>query len=126
MARSLLRISSGRGAGGSALATSLRVRSGVGLRRGAFSIEPWVSADLTLDREGSSFEIFGGAPAMGHADLAGTGLDVKYSYALPRSLAMYVRGGPRYASGAGALAGFDGPGFGVGTGVQLVGRVRAL
>jgi len=119
-------VSSGRGTDAAPLSTSLRVRTGIGLRRGALSIEPWVSADLSFDRAGASFELFGGAPAMGRADLAGTGVDVKFICPLPRSLSLYVRGGPRYATGAGALTGFDGPGIGVGTGLQLTGRVRAL
>jgi hypothetical protein len=119
-------LSSGRGANAAPLAMSLRVRAGVGMRRGPISIEPWVSADLTLDREGSTLEVFGGAPAMDHADLSGTGVDVKYIYDLPRGVSLYVRGGPRFASGDGALGGSEGPGLGTGTGVQLSGNVRAL
>lgn len=119
-------LSSGRGASAAPLAMGLHVRSGVGIRRGPVSIEPWVSADLTLDREGATLELFGGAPAMGRADLSGTGLDVKYTYDLPRGVSMYVRGGPRFATGDGAFGGEAGPGLGVGTGVQLSGNVRAL
>lgn len=108
------------------LSTSLHLRTGAGMKRGSLSFEAWVSADLAFDRDRASFELFGGAPAMGHADLAGTGLDVKYTYDLPRSFALYARGGPRYATAQGSLNGYAGPGFGTGFGLELRGQVRAL
>ena len=119
-------VSTGRGTAAAPLDVGLHTRLGIGLIRGGLSIEPWISSDLTFDRSGATLELFGGSPAMGHADLEGMGLDVKYAEPLSQNVGVYVRGGPRFATGAGALDGFDGPGFGVGTGIQLVGRVRAL
>lgn len=119
-------VASGRGRSSAPLSLGLHSKLGVGLKRGGFSIEPWIASDLTFDRDSATLDIFGGAPAAGRADLEGTGIDLRYTYRLPRGLALYVRGGPRFATGAGALGGFDGPGFGVGTGLALTGRVRAL
>ena len=119
-------VASGRGEAGAPLSVGLHAKLGVGLRRGAVSIEPWIASDLTFDRDSATLAVFGGEPARGHADLTGTGLDVKLSTPIRSGLSLYVRGGPRYATGLGALGGFDGPGFGVATGVALVGRVRAL
>ncbi len=118
--------STARGRDASPLAASLHTRAGLGYRLGAFSLEPWVEADLTFDRDGSTLELFGGSPAMGRADLAGFGLDARYSEPLGAGFQAYVRAGPRYATAAGALNGFSGFGFGTGTGVALVGRVRVL
>jgi hypothetical protein len=117
---------SARGEDASAMSASLRTRAGLGYRYGALSIEPWVSADLTFSRDGATLEVFGGSPAMGHADLEGGGLDLKLSEPLGRGFSLYTRAGPRYAAATGALADYSGWGFGAGTGVALVGHVRAL
>lgn len=108
------------------LNSSLRLRVGVGMRLGAWSVEPWLSGDLTYDRVGATYDLFGGDPAPGHADLTGMGVDVRYTTPLPHNLAIYIRGGPRVADGLGALNGYSGRGLGAGTGIQLSGQVRAL
>ena len=118
--------SSARGNDASPLAASLHTRAGLGYRWGSLSLEPWVEADLTFDRQGATLELFGGSPAMGRADLDGFGLDARYTEPLGRGVEMYVRAGPRYATVAGALAGYSGFGIGTGTGVAIVGKVRAL
>ena len=108
------------------LAASLHLRFGVGFKVAELAVEPWLAGDLTFDRDGATYELFGGAPAAGHADLQGIGIDAKYTCALPDGFGIYVRGGPRIATGDGALAMYAGRGIGVGAGVQLVGKVRAL
>ncbi|MGE5183257.1 MAG: outer membrane beta-barrel protein [Acidobacteriota bacterium] len=118
--------STARGRDAAPLEASLHTRAGLGYRLGALSLEPWVEADLTFDRQGSTLELFGGAPAMGRADLDDFGLDARYSEPIADGFQAYVRAGPRYATAAGALNGYSGFGFGTGTGVALVGRVRVL
>lgn len=117
-------LSSARGA--PMLGTSLHLRLGIGYRYGDVSIEPWFSGDLTFERDNASFGILGGDPASGHSDLAGMGLDGRYTAELPYHLEMYVRGGPRWANGDGALKGYSGFGIGAGTGIQIKGKVRLL
>jgi hypothetical protein len=117
---------SARGSDAAAMSTSLRTRAGLGYRWGALSIEPWIAADLSFERDGATLEVFGGAPAMGHADLEGGGLDLKLSEPVGHGFVLYTRAGPRYASATGALADYSGFGIGAGTGIALVGHVRAL
>lgn len=119
-------VATARGSDAGAMSSSLRTRAGVGYRMGAISIEPWLSVDLAFARDGATLEVFGGAPASGHADLEGGGLDVRFSEALGRGFTLYTRVGPRYASASGALTGYSGWGIGAATGVALVGKVRAL
>jgi hypothetical protein len=121
-----LGFSTARGRDAQALATSLHTRAGLGVRWGGFSIEPWVEADLAFDRDGATLELFGGAPAMGHADLEGFGLDARYSEPLGDRFSVYVRAGPRYATATGSLSAYRGFGFGTGTGIALIGKVRAF
>ena len=118
-------VSSARG-DAPALATQLHLRMGVGVRFGAFAVEPWLSSDVAFDRDGAYFKLFGGTPAMGQADLSTIGVDFKYTAPVGRGLVAYVRGGPRLGEGDGALEGYSGPGIGVGTGIQLSGKVSAL
>jgi len=117
---------SARGGDASAMSASLRTRAGLGYRWGSLSIEPWIAANVAFARDGATLELFGGAPSMGHADLEGGGLDVKLSEPLGKGFLLYTRAGPRYAAANGALDSYSGWGFGAGTGVALVGHVRAL
>lgn len=119
-------LSAARGHAADALGTSLRLRIGFGMRLGALSIEPWFAGDLAFDRDGATFALFGGAPARGHADLSAMGIDARCTTGRWHHLALFVRGGPRVATGDGTLSGAAGRGLGVGTGLELVGRVRAL
>ena len=101
----------------------LHLQLGFGYKLGNLSISPWLAGDLTFDRDGAMFDVFGGAPQMGHVDVQAYGADAKYTVPLDGGFSLYARGGPRYASGTDM---YGGPGLGVGAGVQLVGRVRAL
>lgn len=118
-------LSSVRGAGAMGVGTAMRVRLGFGVRVGDVALEPWMAADLTLDRTGDTYGL-GGDPAMGHADVTGVGFDARWDAPLSEHLGIYVRGGPRIAGGTGTLARYNGPGIGAGTGIMLRGRVRAL
>lgn len=104
----------------------MHVRVGVGVRWGDLAVEPWVLSDLTTERDGAFRGIVGGDPAMGSADLASYGVDLKYIMPVDKRLSFYVRGGPIFASANGALDGYLGNGFGFGGGVQISGQVRAL
>ena len=123
--------SSVRGGGAMGVGTAMRVRLGFGVRVGNIALEPWMAADLTLDRTGDTYGV-GGDPAMGHADVTGVGFDGRWDAPLggPGSVvehvAIYVRGGPRIAGGTGTLASYNGFGVGGGTGIMIRGRVRAL
>lgn len=103
----------------------MHLRLGVGVRHGSFAVEPWMSADLDSDRDGSIYGV-GGNPKPGGADLASYGVDAKYIHAVIPHVEVYVRGGPLYATGTGALGPYHGFGFGGGAGVQLTTSVRAL
>ncbi len=104
----------------------LHMRIAIGGRLGNVAVEPWVSSDLQMDRDGAFRGIVGGEPAAGTADLASYGIDAKYSIQIDPHLSTYVRGGPMLASATGALEGYDGYGFGVAGGFQISGQVRAL
>jgi len=119
-------ISSARSDGAAMLGTSLQLRIALGWRFGALSIGPWVAGHVAIAREGALLGLVGGDPPPGDSDLKTVGADARYNAAIKEHLSIYVRGGPRYAVGEGALAGYSGVGIGVGTGVQLTGRVRAL
>ncbi len=103
----------------------MHLRLGVGARRGAVAVEPWMSADLDSARDGSFYGV-GGDPKPGGADLASYGIDAKLIHAIIPHVEVYVRGGPLYATGTGALGPYHGVGFGGGAGVQLTTSVRAL
>lgn len=119
-------ISSARGDGASMLGESLQLRIALGWRFGALTVGPLISANLAGERDHAYFGLVGGDPAAGDSDLKSYGIDARYHIAIEDNLALYIRGGPRYASGLGALDGYAGFGAGIATGVQLSGRVRAL
>lgn len=104
----------------------LKVRLAVGARWRFVAIEPWLSTDLQLDRDGATRGILGGTPANGTADLATYGVDAKLIGKLDEHLSAYVRVGPSRAEANGVLEGYSGWGAGASAGVQLTGRVRAL
>ena len=119
-------ISSARGDGAAPLGESLQLRIAFGWRVGAFTFGPLLGANMAVERDNAYFGFVGGDPVMGDSDLKMYGFDARYHGAITDHLVMYVRGGPRYASGLGDLDGYSGFGIGGGTGVQLTGRVRAL
>jgi hypothetical protein len=119
-------ISSARGDGAPSLGESLQLRIAFGWRIDAFTFGPVLGVNMAVQRDDAYFGFVGGDPTMGDSDLKTYGFDARYHGALTNNLVMYVRGGPRYASGLGALDGYSGFGVGGGTGVQLTGRVRAL
>jgi hypothetical protein len=104
----------------------MHIRVMAGVRLGNVAIEPWVLTDLQQDREGAWRGLIGGEPAMGSADITHYGIDGKYILPLDPRLSAYVRGGPSIVEANGALDGYRGYGFGVGGGLQVSGRVRAL
>jgi hypothetical protein len=119
-------LSSARGDGAVPLGESLQLRLLAGWRFGALTVGPWMGVNMALARDNAYFGFVGGEPPMGDSDLETYGVDARYHATLHENLVMYVRGGPRYASGLGALDGYSGFGVGAATGVQLTGRVRAL
>lgn len=119
-------ISTARSDARAVLGHSLHVRFGIGFKVEALTIEPWLAGDLAMSRDNAMYGVFGGTPQMGHADLQGIGIDAKYTCALGEGAAIYVRGGPRIATGDGSLAMYAGRGIGAGAGVQLTGKVRAI
>ena len=119
-------ISSARGGGADPLGASLQLRIAFGWRFGAVTVGPLFGVNLAVERDDAMFGLLGGDPTAGDSDLKTYGVDVRYHATLRDHLVMYVRGGPRFAVGHGALAGYSGFGAGTGTGVQLTGRVRAL
>ncbi len=119
-------VSSARGDGGAMLGESLQLRIAIGWRSGALLVGPLLSGNLAIDRDGAYHGLVGGDPGMGDSDLETYGIDARYHATVADNVAMYVRGGPRYASASGALDGYRGFGVGAATGVQLTGRVRAL
>lgn len=119
-------VSSARADGSSMLGASLQLRVQLGWRWGAWSVGPWFAGHLAAPRDGSTFGIVGGQPQSGDSDFESLGVDARYNATIRGHLTAYVRGGPRIGRGIGALDGYRGAGFGVGTGLQLAGRVRAL
>lgn len=119
-------ISDARADGTSMLGASLQLRVQLGWRWGAWSVGPWFAGHLAVPRDGSTFSIVGGDPRPGDSDFESIGADARYNAIIREHLSAYVRFGPRIGRGIGALDGYSGAGFGVGTGVQLSGKVRAL
>ena len=120
-------VSSARSDGASMLGESIQLRIAMGWRIGAFTVGPLLTGHLAGERDNAYFHgLVGGDPTEGDSDLESYGVDGRYHARLGDNLVMYVRGGPRYANGIGALDGYRGFGVGAGTGVQLTGRVRAL
>jgi hypothetical protein len=119
-------ISSARGEGATPLGESLQLRIAFGWRLGEFTFGPVLGVNMAVQRDDAFLGFVGGDPTMGDSDLKTYGFDARYHGAINDNLVLYVRGGPRYASGLGALDHYDGWGIGGGTGIQLTGRVRAL
>lgn len=119
-------ISSARGEAAPLLGESLQLRIGFGWRSGAVQVGPWFSSHLAGRRENAYFGYIAGDPEMGDSDLETMGFDGRYNAPILSYLSAYVRAGPRYASGIGALEDYRGFGIGAGTGVALTGKVRAL
>ena len=120
-------ISSARGDGAPMLGESLQLRIAMGWRFGSFMVGPLLTGHLAGERDNAYFHgLVGGDPVAGDSDLEVFGIDARYHARLHDNLVMYVRGGPRYANGIGALDGYSGFGIGAGTGIQITGRVRAL
>lgn len=119
-------ISSVRGDAAPLIGESIQLRLTAGWRFGAFTVGPWAAVDMAGERDGAYFRFVGGEPTMGDSDLKSYGVDGRYTQALHERVNAYVRTGPRYAAGLGALDGYSGFGVGAATGLQVTGRVRAL
>lgn len=119
-------VSSARGDASPYLGESLQLRIALGWRIGHVQVGPWLSNHLAWYRDNAYYDLIGGDPEMGDSDVQTTGIDGKYSASITSYLSTYVRGGPRYARGFGALDGRQGMGIGAGGGIALTGKVRAL
>jgi Outer membrane protein beta-barrel domain len=108
-----------------------RFRLGLGVRRGAWAAELWgglllgsghaARVDACVDcRPGDDYHT--------HSTmfLGAYGLDLKYLQPLSRHVDVYLRGGVSAMRGHVAGDDYGGRGLGVGAGVQLKGKVRAL
>jgi hypothetical protein len=111
---------------GATVGTALHARLGVGLRSRLFAVEPWIGSNLQLDRTGAWRGLVGGEPAMGTADLAAMGVDLKFFIPIRGPIEAYVRGGASSVEGTGALEGYRGHGLGLAGGISISGKVRAL
>lgn len=119
-------VSSARGDAAPYLGESLQLRLALGWRIGNVQVGPWISNHLAWYRDDAFYDVIGGDPEMGDSDVQTMGLDGKYNAPITSYLSAYVRGGPRYARGFGALENYQGMGIGAGTGVAITGKVRAL
>jgi hypothetical protein len=119
-------VSSARGDARPYVHESLQLRIALGWRFGPVQVGPFLGSHLAWSRDDAYFDFIGGDPEMGDSDIEVYGLDAKYNAAIAPHLSAYVRGGPRYANGLGALDGYQGFGVGTGAGVALTGRVSAL
>jgi hypothetical protein len=120
-------VSSARGDGASMIGESLYLRLAGGWRWGHLQVGPWIANHLAVQRDGAFYGLLGGEPTAGDSDLQTIGLDGKYAAPFTSYLSAYVRGGPRYARGErGVLEPYQGMGLGLGTGIALTGKVRAL
>src|SRR5262245_19798808 len=97
-------VSTARGDGAAPLGTSLQLRIALGWRFGAVTVGPLVGVNRAVERDDAMFGLLGGDPTAGDSDLQTYGVDARYHATLHHHLAMYVRGGPRYGTGLGALA----------------------
>jgi len=108
------------------LAQPLHVRLAAGVKWRFLAIEPFISSDMQLDREGAIRGLLGGEPAAGTSDLSSYGIDAKVVGKIDRVLSAYVRAGTSRVDANGALRGYAGWGVGASGGVVISGRVRAL
>lgn len=120
-------VSSARGDDQGVIDESLQLRIALGWRWGALQLGPTFYGHIAVYRDNAYFGMIGGDPEPGDSDMEAAGIDARYNQTLHRNVSVYMRGGPRYGHGtAGVLDGALGPGFGVGTGVAITGKVRAL
>lgn len=102
----------------------LRVRLSVGWRHKRWALEGWVARDIATTDERT------GAPAGTAIDqppsLFTYGFDLKYIRPVAHHLEVYLRGTIGHGFMCGILEDYSGRGAGMGAGVQLKGRVRAL
>ena len=123
---------------GERIDSAARLRLGIGLRRGAWAAELWgglilgsgqtVHADACVDcRPGDHGDHGGhGGHTFSTMFLGAYGLDLKYLRPLSRHVDVYLRGSASAMRGHVAGDDYGGRGLGVGAGVQLKGKVRAL
>ena len=123
-------VSRARGELEGTVGNAIHTRLGAGFRVRWLAVEPWLGTDLQTGRDGAFRGFVGGEPETGRADLTQYGIDLKAIAPLHRStdvtLEGYLRAGPSLVGGNGALADYSGQALGVGAGMQLQGRVRAL
>ena len=94
-----------------------RIRWAIGYRARQVALEAWLGLDLAAEADTTSLD----------PDLMTYGLDAKYAFRLGGPFEVYLRGSmSRMEIDAGALAGHDGRGLGIGTGIQVKGKAPLL
>jgi len=96
---------------------SFRVHAAIGMRRGAWALETFVTADAN-DNDGTY--------VANNTGLLAYGLRLKYLCPLASHVDVYLHGSASYGFASGTLDGYGGRGLGVGAGIQLKGKVPAL
>jgi hypothetical protein len=108
---------------------TFRARVALGMRRGSWALEAYVSGDAPFDGgdpQGGCCVPPGGSTGR-VASLFTYGLDLKYLQPIAKHFDLYLRGGLSHAYLRGALDDrYDGRGLGVGAGIALKGRVPLL
>lgn len=107
---------------GEHMSSAFSVKIGVGMRSGAWAVEPYFGAHVNVP--GAPYEE-GALDGLGIA-----GVDLKYIQPLSKHVEVYLRGGLAYGwidQGRGTpLHGYAGRGMLGGAGIQLKGKVRVL
>lgn len=108
---------------GETFGSAARLRISLGMRRKNIAVEAWAGAYIGEDTRADNVEreVYTPPPS-----LAVYGIDVKYLQPVSRHLEVYLRGGASFARLESGDADLGGRGLGVGAGVQLKGKVRAL
>lgn len=104
--------------------SALRVRISLGTRQGSWALEAWLAGDISLElADGDRYSY------RNHdASLMQYGLDLKYLQPLSEHFEVYLRGSMSRAvtDHMHGLDDYAGRGLGVGAGIQVKGKVRAL
>ncbi|MDQ3370409.1 MAG: hypothetical protein M3680_33735 [Myxococcota bacterium] len=117
---------------GATMGSAVRLRIALGLRRGSWAVEGWFAAHFGVAASGyaggdGSVDEAQGSSVADFGALTTYGLDLKYLQPMAEHVDVYLRGSMSggFMEGGG-LDGYAGRGLGVGAGVQLKGKVRAL
>lgn len=99
---------------------AFRIRVALGFRSGRTAVEAWLGGDIGGD---DGYAI----PEAQEPDPFTYGIDVKRLFPMSKHIELYVRGSAsRMSIDSTILSGYSGRGLGVGTGVQVKGKVPVL